>query len=312
MPPLGRRGQRQAHDNERTVPAGSLPSNAITRLPTALQPRRRRARQASGYGPVKRRRHARETADCLIDKCDEQKEDDDFTTDTLFSTIVNVSDTHVAALNLRSQWPQEATNQLERTPPLILRSQLYALISDNITVDSQLSKLVLDGVLRHIFIPSTRHSARRHTYAFAEDFVLRAPHDGPVFQTFFSRIFKLCPHPVIERSTLNKAYGDEVDDATRTLIQSGYLVLADEESYHFTVPGMGKFMSDRASGESELVSILNQAPYREMDLLQLEQRTMKKSIFTARWHVLDLIGSGIMTTVSTLNSGRLVRLPHPT
>lgn len=294
------------------MPAGSLPSNAITKLPTALQPRRRRVRQASGYGPVKRRRQTGETSNSRSKQCDEQN-DEGVTDDALFSPIVNVSDTHVAALTLRSQWPQEASDQLGRTPPLILRSQLYALISDNITVDSQLSSLVLNGILRHIFIPSTRNLARRHAYAFVEDFVLRPPHDGPVFQKFFSRAFKACPHPAIERSVLNEVYGDkEVDDATSLLIQSGYLVLADEDLYHFTVPGMGKFMNDRATGESELVAILNRAPYREMPLLQLEQRTMKKSIFTAQWHVRDLIGSGVMTTVSTANMGTLVRLPHPT
>lgn len=322
MPPSRRRGQPDDHPVERTVPVGSLPSNAITKLPTTLQPRRKRLRQTPGYGPVKRRRNTEKPGNCPSDKCDSEKGTsealqqtsvDDATSDALFSNIANMADTHVAALTLRSQWPQEAASQLERTPPLVLRSQLYALISDTITVDSQLSKLVLDGTLRHIFVPSTRNPARRHAYVFTEDFVLRSPYDGPIFQKFFTLVFKGCPHPTVEQTILNDVYEDEkVNDATSLLIQAGYLVLADDSSYHFTVPGMGKVMNDRASGESELLAILKRAPYREMSLLQLEQRTMKKSIFTAQWHVRDLIGSGTMTTVPTVNMGTMVRLPHST
>lgn len=307
--------------------AHGLPSNAITSLPITLQARREPLRRVPGQPLKRRKRAAPAPANVPIDdahsNADGTSHDNGNDADVAVAALSMLSDTHVAALTLRSQWPGEATHELPRTPPLILRSQLYALVADATAVDQQLSSLVLDGTLRHIHIPGCKPSAtRRDAFIMTRDF---APHaatdtnaeadgnantDRSVLRTLFEDVFETCPHPVIEVDVLRRVYGiKKADDAIDHLVCAGYLTMtAGVQSYAFTIPGMGRFIQHRKTGHDLLLGILRRAPYHEMPLKELEMRTLKGSMFTAQWHVRDIVGSGVANTIST-TIGTLVRLP---
>lgn len=281
-----------------------LPSNAITALPTPLQPRRKRVLRTALH-PRKRRRSAvNENASVTT-----ATNDDDGADEAAFSALSEMSDTHIAILTLRSQWPGEAQNQLPRTPPIILRSQVHALVANTAAIDREIASLIVKGIIRPVHIPSTKPEVRREAYVMTQDFRLKAANDGTVFTKFFTTVFALCQHPLVDSTLISEVYGDEADNAINKLVRAGYLTLSDENTYSFAVPGMGAFVKNRTEGEKQIVRLLNTAPYREMLLPNLEMRTLKRTIFTAQWHVRDVVGSGIANTVST-SIGTLVRLPH--
>jgi len=70
---------------------------------------------------------------------------------------------------------------------------------------------------------------------------------------------------------------------------------------------MGSFVKHRNAGARELNLLLKRTQYKEMLLTKLELRTMKKSPFTAQWHIRDIVGGEQAETVST-SLGTLVRL----
>lgn len=110
--------------------------------------------------------------------------------------------------------------------------------------------------------------------------------------------------PVVLQSTLDNLFED---DAIAVLVREGFLTMRDESSFWLAVPEMGAFLSNRAAGKKELLAILRRAPYQEMLIDKLELRTLKKSVFTAQWHVRDVVGGGVAETVAT-SLGTLVRL----
>lgn len=280
-----------------------ISSNAITQLPIQLQPRRKRVRRTK-FQPLKRRRPLNASPSDAASAAGPDADDD-----AAVAALSGMRDTHVAVMTLRSQWPGEAAKCLPRTPPVIPRSQIYALVADATIVDRELLQLVAEGTLRPITIPASTVESRREAFVFTEDFDASAVADDPVLHPFFTTVFKQCRRPVVQCDLLSTVYGDEMDDAVTKLIRSGYLTLKDETNYTFALPGMAEFVKNRKTGDLQITKTLKAAQYREMTLPNLENRTLKNTIFTAQWHVRDLVGSGVISTVST-SIGTLVRLPH--
>lgn len=286
------------------APRENLPSNAVTPLPVPFRPRRKRIHHSQRHLLKRRRTSTSKTTDNLCETVADVAED------AAMAAMASMSDTHVAILTLRSQWPGEATNSLPCTPPIILRSQIYALVADATAVDSALPQLARDRIIRPIEIPATKNYIRRDAYVLSEDFKLQEPHDGPTFQSFFSNVFAQSPYSHVKKSVFCSVYGDRVEDAITELIRTGFLTLTsvDEDTYAFTVPGMAEFVEHRALGAGQITTLLKKAPYREMPLSELELRSLKNSYFTAQWHVRDVVGLGIVRTVET-SIGIIARLP---
>lgn len=304
--------------NTNTNPASAVPSNAITALPTAFKPRRRRAQHTRLRRPVQRRRQQSTTSE--QHKQQQQQKDqtianddeDARAEDMAVAALSGMSDTHVAILTLRSQWPGEATLQLPQTPPIVLRCQIHALVADPTIIDHELDNLLSDNTIRHIRLPSMSSSInndkRRDAYILTSDF---NANDNSILRTLFTSVFHTCRDALVDIRDLTHIYSRDtnVDIALNELVREGFLIMIDETTYGFTVPGMAKFTQNRTEGEKQILRLLKSAPYREMPLDNLEMRTLKKTIFTSQWHVRDVVGSGIANTVTT-TIGIIVRLSH--
>lgn len=301
-------------------------SNAITPLPTPVQPLRRAPQRPGQFHPRKRRRRtapsssstALAAAGGIVNGNGNSNDDDD---DAAIASLSDLTDTHVAALTLRSSWPGEAAAALPRTPALLLRAQLEALVSDGNAVDRQLADLVDEGVLRHIRVPgvATAGAPRDDAYFFVDDFKasLLGPATAPqqqgvrsVVRALVDEVFPRCVYPRVALAVFAEVFGQsEARDAADELIREKCLTFVDETTYAFAVPDMAQFVQNRRAGQKEVLGVLKRAPYCEMPLRELEMRSLKKSIFTAQWHVRDIVGSGVASTLPT-TAGTLVRLKH--
>ncbi|KAI0565765.1 Serine-threonine protein kinase 19 [Gracilaria domingensis] len=262
------------------------PSNTLNPQPVKLKPRRTTRRR-----PPSQRRPRKERPN------PSQNEED-----LLLTTISSIPDTHVALRVLREDWSEAANQDLPNTPPLVLKTQLNALVANKTEMHRELDEICLHG-LRRIVLPGGGDC-----FILPKDFRARATDSSlPFMQKFFNDVFEQNHQPWLTLSSLRTVYGEETDDAVNQLVRAGYLTSQDEQSFNFAFPGMGAFMRNRRSGENEITAILRKAPYKEMGLTKLEMRSLKNTCFTARWHVRDVVGSGKAECVDT-PVGVLVRL----
>lgn len=63
----------------------------------------------------------------------------------------------------------------------------------------------------------------------------------------------------------------------------------------------------KAQGRKELISILKRTKYKEMMLATLEKKQLRYSPMDIRFHIRDLIGSGLLKTAQTA-TGIVVRI----
>lgn len=319
----------------------SIPSTAINRLPTFFKPRRRRPHITSVRATInanrrRRRIERRQRADeqegqgqrrtdCEGDEgeqdgtcngsaeVNDEEEDDE----KAISSLATITDTHVAILTLHSQWPGQASVDLPRTPPIILRSQIHALVTDPTIIHYELDLLIHNNVIRHIRIPSTFKSNElcRDAYILTQEFQQRlaslknlSQRESALLTTFYTSAFQNCTSHLIAKYQLEVIFQDyEVESVISLLVRRSLLLMMDENTYAFTVPGMSVFVAHRESGDKQIIQLLKSSRYNEMPLSDMQLRTLKKTMFTAQWHVRDVVGSGIARTVST-TIGNLVRL----
>lgn len=227
------------------------------------------------------------------------------------------SDTEVAVMMLREQWPGRAVPELARTPPVVLQTQIYALVEDRHEVDRELDRMRAQNIVRFLRLPG-RGENDRFAVVYTQDFVDYAASDFPstpgssggttddTLNLFFTSVFPRCLQVGISQAELDDILGSDGDYTTQ-LIRAGYLTLRDESSLWFAVPGAGEFLKHRVAGRQEVVGALKRAPYKEMLLSKLEIRPLQKSLFPAQFHVRDIIGAGTAEAVAT-TAGVLVRL----
>ncbi|CDF38741.1 unnamed protein product [Chondrus crispus] len=131
--------------------------------------------------------------------------------------------------------------------------------------------------------------------------------DGGRLERFANEVLPAVRDAVLAVRRLREVFGEGSEAVECELVRGGWLTMRDESSFWFAVPGMGGFDAQRRKGAAELLDLLRKTPFKEMLLNKLEGRSMKKSCFTAQWHVRDLVGGGPLETIET-SVGTLVRL----
>lgn len=217
-------------------------------------------------------------------------------TDQLFNSLSSLSDTALACQTLHSTWPQQALLSLPRTPPLILFKQIHALISDPTVIDDEVDGLARADY-RKIRLPTSE-----------EALVLLADFDripkSKIASRFVRELLPRVKSPVVSQRLIDAHFEDDV---SAVLVREGLLTMRDEISFWLAIPDMGEILRNRRAGNAEILALLKKAPYQEMLLEKLECRTLKNSLFTAQWHVRDVVGGGKAETVAT-SLGTLVRV----
>ncbi|CAM8928029.1 unnamed protein product [Rhodiola kirilowii] len=99
------------------------------------------------------------------------------------------------------------------------------------------------------------------------------------------------------------------DDSISLLINAGLLTrkLIDPNLYWFAIPNIGAILKGLSQGRKELLSLLKRTKYKEMMLATLEKKRLRYSPLDMRFHLRDLIGSGLLKTAQTA-TGIVVRV----
>lgn len=200
------------------------------------------------------------------------------------------SDAILALSILQAAWPHDALQTLPNTPPLLLETQLRALVADIPSLHIELRTALARRDIYVIRLPS---SDRAYVY-----FPCTSEMQRELLQAI------LPGSTVVSTKLLHKNGINE--DKVANLVREGYLTMRDEHSFWVAVPGMATFMKQRSEGRQEVILLLKGTQYREMGLDSLQGRSLRNSFLTAQWVVRDLIGQGILETVAT-SVGNLVR-----
>ncbi|CAM8925558.1 unnamed protein product [Rhodiola kirilowii] len=227
------------------------------------------------------------------------------------------SDTLVALRMMRAQFPSMDKATVE---PFILRSQLYSSLQDRTQVDRELEMLKQDNMLR-IFKLNTGQDD--DAIMFMDDYMnqigravkkleLKNEDEIKVFDLFKTHVVYSKLEPSIghdELLSLLSNGGRVNDDSISLLINAGLLTrkLIDPNLYWFAIPNIGAILKGLSQGRKELLSLLNRTKYKEMMQATLEKKRLRNSPMDMRFHLRDLIGSGLLKTAQTA-TGIVVRV----
>eukprot|EP01127_Copromyxa_protea_P019459 TRINITY_DN6322_c0_g1_i1.p1 TRINITY_DN6322_c0_g1~~TRINITY_DN6322_c0_g1_i1.p1 ORF type:complete len:263 (-),score=38.35 TRINITY_DN6322_c0_g1_i1:82-870(-) len=198
-------------------------------------------------------------------------------------------------------------------PRLVLQTQVYALVSDRTQVDKELNELQRAGIIRMFKIPV---SADEYSYCFMEDFhkivdrikaEIQNPENVSLLENFVEKVILQHSHVSITAQGLRNLMEDPECNILE-LVSMGFLVQVNDV-YLFTVPGSAKVYAPARAVRTELMTMMNRQPFKEILLSRLEKKRLKKSRLGMLFHVHDMVGANILVRRQT-TSGDLVAY-HP-
>ncbi|XP_049649002.1 serine/threonine-protein kinase 19 isoform X1 [Accipiter gentilis] len=197
-------------------------------------------------------------------------------------------------------------------PPLVLRHQLYSLVSDRTAVDRHLNHLRDEGRIRLLHLGL---GADTLGVVFVEPYkekvlaaVAGTPQAGLV-RRFLDSAVAACPELSYEQSRM-RALGFEDGDVTQ-LVAAGVLTVRDAGSWWLAVPGVGRFVRAFVRGRQALLGVVRRSRHREVLLRELRQRRAPPGARLGVGYLLhDLLGAQLLRSVPT-TSGPMLRLAEP-
>lgn len=197
-------------------------------------------------------------------------------------------------------------------PPLVLRHQLYSIVSDRTAVDRHLDRLRADGRIRllHVGLGTdtlgvvSMDSYREKVLAGAAG----SPR-APLIRRFLDGAVAVSPALGYEERDLREwGFGDR--DITQ-LVAAGLLTLRDAGSWWLSVPGLGRYIRAILRGRGAILSRLRRARHRELLLEELQERRAPPGAAIGLSFILhDLLGAQLVLSVPT-TSGPMLRLAEP-
>ncbi|XP_061208226.1 inactive serine/threonine-protein kinase 19 [Neopsephotus bourkii] len=197
-------------------------------------------------------------------------------------------------------------------PPLVLRHQLYSIVSDRTAVDRHLDRLRADGRIRllHVGLGSDTLGVVC-VDAYREKVLAGAAGSprAPLIRRFLDGAVAASPALGYEERELKEwGFGDR--DITQ-LVAAGLLTLRDAGSWWLSVPGLGRFIRAILRGRGAILSRLRRARHRELLLEELQERRAPPGAAIGLSFILhDLLGAQLVLSVPT-TSGPMLRLAEP-
>jgi len=235
------------------------------------------------------------------------------------------SDTELAIWTLRAQFPRAHLGEDFRyTAPVVLRSQLCALLDDHLDTYNQLHGLRVKGVIREVTLLGT---ALDRVVVLTQDIVQlclehardRAADDGfdaarreQRLRLLFTHVYPRCTDLFVSRDALQSALRSSasvgpIDDIIEELIRAGLLVQRDPASFWFALPHMAQVATWIRKGRQQLIRKLERARFGQLLLSKVARERLNKSRFEPLFHVRDVVGRGEAAVLATAQ-GPLLRL----
>ncbi|CAD7700987.1 unnamed protein product [Ostreobium quekettii] len=234
-------------------------------------------------------------------------------------------DTLAAILLLKSQFPKFASAHVH---PVVLKSQLYSIVTDRTIVDRELDSLRHSHKIRWLRLPfgtdeyavvvmedyhEEINDAKRRHCSTAEN-----EHAGRVFDCFKEQILSSVVDVKVSHAdllNLLQCWSDSTPDQPveeeqiSALLGAGLLTrmtTARLQGYHFAVPSAGHVVASITKGRRELIGLFKKRRNSEIAEKELfsGKYKLKQSKLGVRFHTRDLVGKGILhqirSTVGTV------------
>lgn len=210
-----------------------------------------------------------------------------------------------ALLLLRSIFPVEKFEH--RLPAIILKHQVYSLITNKTLVDNELNELKLKGDIRCFHLGM---EADDICIVFKEDFkhhVERANNGNAVVDKFMRTLFERTSDLSLSKDTLLKDFITKESDITE-IMKAGLLTARDVGSWWLAIPRAGEFMKCYIRGRKATLLMIRKSKYSEILQQELETRKLPKvAKLGMLYHIHDIVGAELVTCINT-TSGKLLRL----
>jgi len=205
-------------------------------------------------------------------------------------------------------------------PPLVLPSQLYALVNDRTATDWAMQRLVERGTLRRIRIqgPSSEDALVKRTDITdaVEEHTRFHGLCHWAFDAFIQRLVHSSHEPALHRDDAKHALllhspSGDANEALSVLTRNG--MLANEvgsDRVLIAVPSLGKAVKSVVQGRNELRATLERKQRQQAlqkDLLKRNHPAGSSTFFDLKFHLRNLQGRGDIA-IDTTPSGNLVRL----
>ncbi|XP_064622255.1 inactive serine/threonine-protein kinase 19-like [Lineus longissimus] len=220
------------------------------------------------------------------------------------------NDAEATMLYLKDLFPVEKFQS--RLPPIIVKHQLYSMITNRTLADKQLGELRTRGDVR-MFKMSTSE-ADEFCLVFTEDYkrhvILHTVKSGAnlaLVERFFDTVIKECPDISFDKQKLMTQYKFK-EEEIHQLIKCGVLNTRDVGSWWLSIPDLGIFIKSFLRGRKAVITMIRKSKYREILQQDLETRKLPKvARLGMMYHIHDIIGADLVDWICT-TSGRLLRL----
>lgn len=192
-----------------------------------------------------------------------------------------------------------------RLPPIILKHQLYSIISNKTEVDRHLNDLRNKGEIRFFHLGAEDDDlciVYAHEY---KQYVKARDQNNSLVDLFLNSVLASCTDVSLNREFLAERFNIKDDDITQ-LFRANLLTVRDVGSWWISIPGAGNFMKHYLKGRKAVLNTIRKAKYSEMLQTELESRQIRALKLGMAYHIHDIIGAELVECIET-TSGKLLR-----
>uniref|UniRef100_A0A8C6SBT2 Serine/threonine kinase 19 n=1 Tax=Neogobius melanostomus TaxID=47308 RepID=A0A8C6SBT2_9GOBI len=208
---------------------------------------------------------------------------------------------------LMTLFPRKLFN--DSLPLIVLKHQLYSLISDKTTVDKGVNKLREQGDL---LMFQLGFDSEAFGLVFTSDFKAKvlAGQDGrdtqETVQKFLDRVLSSCTDLSFSKDQMLRDFLFTDAEITQ-LVKSGVLTVRDAGSWWLSIPNSGKFTKYFIQGRKAVLNMVRKSKYNEVLKAELEERKTPSQVkFHMKYHIHDIVGAELVESIPT-TSGTLLR-----
>lgn len=208
---------------------------------------------------------------------------------------------------LMTLFPRKLFN--DALPQIVLKHQLYSLISDKTMVDKGVNKLREQGDL---LMFQLGFDSEAFGLVFASDFKAKvsAAQDGrdtqETVERFLNRVVSSCTDLSFSKDQMLRDFLFTDAEITQ-LVKSGVLTVRDAGSWWLSIPNSGKFTKYFIQGRKAVLNMVRKSKYNEVLKSDLEDRKTPSQVkFHMKYHIHDIVGAELVESIPT-TTGTLLR-----
>jgi serine/threonine-protein kinase 19 len=219
-------------------------------------------------------------------------------------------DTLVVLESLRRDFPRHE-KFIKIRVPVIMKSQVYCMLSDHTQVEKELEMLQSENKIRLFKIISSQYE---YAILFVEDYEkainfmkhTMSAEANSLLDKFMNSVLPRHIDTFITKMRLKELLEVRDDLGFTSLVNAGVLTIRDTDSFWFSVPNFGVFYGNLVKGRTEILKLLNKTKFKEMFLSELEKKKLRLSALPIPFLLKDMIGLGILERVTT-TTGNLIK-----